>query len=150
MIPLIILIAVLLISRGVGALGVKALDSWPAATRVGLAVMFCFTAATHFNAMRHDLVRMVPPWVPYPELVIYFTGVCEILGAIGLLVPKTRVIAAWALILFLIAVFPANVRAATEGLLMRGEPATPLVPRALMQLLFIGLTWWAGVRAARR
>ncbi|HEX6202039.1 MAG TPA: hypothetical protein VF100_03480, partial [Thermoanaerobaculia bacterium] len=52
--------------------------------------------------------------------------------------------AAVGLILFLVAVFPANVHAAREGVLLRGEPATPLLPRTLLQLLFIGLVWWAG------
>ena len=150
MAPLIVLIVAILIFRGLGAWRVRSLDSWPAATRAGLAVMFCFTAMAHFNSMRHDLVKMVPPWVPQPELVIYLTGVCEIAGALGLLFPKTRRIAAIALILFLIAVFPANMHAAREGVLLRGQPATPLVPRALMQLLFIGLTWWSGFWAARR
>ena len=58
-----------------------------AATRVGLAVMFCFTAAAHFDSMPADLVRMVPPMIPNPEFMVSFTGICEILGAIGLLVP---------------------------------------------------------------
>jgi uncharacterized membrane protein len=150
MAPLIVLIAAILIFRGLGAWRVRSLDSWPAATRAGLAVMFCFTAMAHFNSMRHDLVNMVPPWVPQPELVMYLTGVCEIAGALGLLFPKTRRVAAVALILFLIAVFPANMHAASEGVLLRGQPATPLVPRLLVQLLFIGLTWWSGFVAARR
>ncbi|HKH44257.1 MAG TPA: DoxX family membrane protein [Thermoanaerobaculia bacterium] len=150
MIPLIVLVVAILVFRGLGAWRVRSLDSWPAATRAGLAVMFCFTATAHFTAMRHDLVKMVPAWVPNPELVVYLTGVCEIAGGLGLLFPRTRRIAAVALILFLIAVFPANVHAAQAGVLLRGQPATPLVPRALMQLLFIALTWWSGFLAARR
>jgi uncharacterized membrane protein len=150
MAPLIVLIVAVLIFRGLGAWRVRSLASWPAATRAGLAVMFCFTAMAHFTAMRHDLVKMVPPWVPNPELVIYFTGLCEIAGGLGLLFPKTRRIAAVALVLFLIAVFPANMHAAREGVLLRGQPAAPLVPRVLMQVLFIALTWWSGFVAARR
>jgi len=150
MIPLIVLVVAILVFRGLGAWRLLSLDSWPAATRAGLAVMFCFTAMAHFTAMRHDLVKMVPAWVPNPELVIYLTGICEIAGGLGLLFPRTRRIAAVALILFLIAVFPANVHAAQAGVLLRGQPATPLVPRALMQLGFIALTWWSGFLAARR
>ncbi len=56
--------------------------------------MFCFTAAAHFNSMRPDMIAMVPPSVPNPEFMVTFTGICEILGAIGLLVPRTRRIAA--------------------------------------------------------
>jgi uncharacterized membrane protein len=149
MIPLIVLVVALLAVRGLGAAGVKSLDSWAAATRWGLAVMFLFTSLAHFKSMRHDLVKMVPPWVPDPELVILLTGVCEVAGAIGLLIPRTRMAAAIALIVFLIAIFPANAHAAQSGVQLGGKPATPLVPRALMQLLFIGLTGWSGVLARR-
>ena len=147
MAPLIVLAVATIVCRLLGKWRVSSLDSWPAAVRAGLAVMFLFTAMAHFTPMRHDLARMAPPWVPNPELVVLFTGVCEIAGAVGLLIPKTRRIAAVALVLFLIAVFPANAQA---GVLLRGQPATPLVPRLLMQLLFIGLTGWSGFVAARR
>ena len=150
MIPFIVLVIVTLAARLGGRLGVRALDGWPAATRVGLAVMFCFTAAAHFNSMRADLVRMVPPSVPHPELMVTFTGVCEILGAIGLLLPATRRLAAAALVLFLLAVLPANIHAALAGVTLRGSPPTPLFPRVALQGLFIVLVWWAGWRNAKR
>jgi uncharacterized membrane protein len=75
--------------------------------------------------------------------IVYFTGVCEIAGAIGILIPQTRMLAGICLILFLIAVFPANVKAAREKLNVAGRPATPLVPRTAMQFVFIGLIWWS-------
>jgi uncharacterized membrane protein len=121
------------------------LNSWPAATRVGLAVMLLFTASAHFTAMRHDLARMVPPAVPNPMAFIYLTGLCEILGAIGLLIPATRVAAAVALTLFFLAVLPANIHAARAGVTLRGRPSTPLALRIPMQILFIALTLWAGI-----
>jgi uncharacterized membrane protein len=147
MAPLIALVIATFLARLVGQLGAVPLRDWAAATRVGLAVMFCFTAAAHFTPMRADLIRMVPPAVPNPELMVTFTGMCEIAGAIGLLVPRTRRVAAVALILFLIAVLPANIHAARSGVTLRGAPATPLVPRVALQLLFIVLVWWAGIRA---
>jgi len=98
--------------------------------------------------MRGDLIRMVPPWVPWPEFMVSFTGICEILGAIGLLIPQTRRVAAVALILFLVAVLPANIHAAAAGVTLRGEAVTPLVPRAVLQLLFISLVWWSGIYAS--
>lgn len=149
MVPLIVLAVVTMLARLLGRLGAASLRDWAAATRVGLAVMFCFTAAAHFNSMRADLVRMVPPMVPNPELMVTFTGVCEILGAIGLLVPRARWVAAVALILFLIAVLPANIHAAQSGVTLRGAPATPLIPRIALQAVFIALVWWSGVRAQR-
>ena len=145
MAPLIVLLTVTLLARMAGWMGVAWLRSWTAATRVGLAVMLCFTAAAHFNNMRADLVRMMPPFIRNPEFMVTFTGICEILGAIGLLVPRTRRLAAVALIIFLIAVLPANIHAARSGVTLGGQPATPLVPRVALQVLFIALVWWAGI-----
>lgn len=150
MIVLAVLLLGIVIGRLAGAAGVARLDSWAAAVRLGLAVMLVFTATAHFTSTRHDLVRMVPDVVPYPMAVIYVTGVCEILGALGLLVPQARRVAGVALIVFFIAVLPANIHAAQAGVTLRGEPATPLAIRVPIQLLFIGLTWWSAVRSPRR
>ena len=148
MAPLIVLVVATLLARSIGQFGVTSLRDWAAAVRVGLAVMLLFTAAAHFNSMRPDLVAMVPPFVPNPELMVTFTGVCEILGAIGLLIPRTRRVAAVALILLLLALLPANIYAAQAGVTIRGAPARPIIPRVALQALFIGLLWWAGVRAS--
>jgi uncharacterized membrane protein len=100
--------------------------------------------------MRAELVRMVPPGVPNPELMVTVTGVCEVLGAIGLLIPRTRRIAAVSLILFLVAVLPANIHAARSALTLNGAPVTPLWPRVGLQIVFIGLVWWSGIRSIER
>ena len=148
MAPLIVLVVVALLARLAGQLGVKYLRDWAACTRVGLAAMLFFTAAAHFNSMRPDLVSMVPPFVPNPEFMVTFTGIAGILGAIGLLIPRTRRIAAAALSVVMIAVLPANIHAAQTGVTLRGAPATPVVPRVALQVLFIALLWWSGVRAS--
>jgi len=150
MAPLIVLIISTLLARLAGQLGVHFLRDWAASTRYGLALMFCFTAAAHFNAMRADLIRMVPPWVPNPEFMVTFTGICEVLGAIGLLIPRTRRVAGVALILFLLAVLPANIHAAQTGLTIAGEPVTPLIPRIALQVLFIVLVWWSAIYAGEK
>ena len=149
MAPLVVLVIVTLLARLIGQLGVAELRDWAASTRVGLAVMLFFTAAAHFNSMRPDMVAMVPPSVPAPEFMVTVTGICEILGAIGLLLPRTRRVAVVALIVFLLAVLPANIHAAQSGVVLRGAPPTPLIPRVALQLLFIALLWWSGVRATR-
>jgi uncharacterized membrane protein len=146
---LVILSVTALLARLLGMGGVTVLDSWPAATRAGLCVMFLVTALAHFNSMRHDLARMVPPIFRRPLAVIYFTGVCEVSGAIGLLLPWTRVYAAVGLILFMVAILPANIHAAKAKVTLRGRPATPLIVRIPMQVLFIALTWWAGIIQAK-
>jgi len=146
MMIVIVLVAATLVARLIGAEWVALLNSWPAATRAGLALMLLLTGSAHFNSMRHDLARMVPPAIPNAMGMVYFTGVCEILGAIGLLVPATRLAATIALIVMFVALLPANIRAALEGMTLRGKPVTPLVWRVPMQIVFVALTWWAGTR----
>lgn len=108
-----VLVVSLLLFRAAGALGVTALASWVTSTRWALAVMFLFVGVLHFTRRgRDEMARMVPNAFGNAMAIIYFTGVCEIAGAIGMLIPRTRVLAGVCLILFLIAVFPANVKAA--------------------------------------
>src|SRR5437867_8833413 len=143
MIPLFVMLAIILVARGAGAIGWEPLDDWRVATRAGLAVMFMFTAVAHFNRMRADLIRMVPPQLPNPEALVTLTGIAEVAGAVGLLVPGVARWAAYGLISLLIVLFPANIHAARDGLTIRGRPATPLVTRLPLQLLWLGLRWWA-------
>ncbi len=143
MLVLVVLVASILIFRGLGFAGVSALTSWPAAVRDGLAVMLLFTASAHFTPMKEDLIRMTPGWVPRPRAMVFFTGLCEIAGAIGVVIPAMRRIAGIALILFFIAVLPANIQAARAGITLRGRLPTPLWLRVPMQVLFIFLAWWS-------
>jgi uncharacterized membrane protein len=129
--------------RGIGWLGVSVLASWQASARYALAVMFVMTGSAHFTRMKHDLERMVPRFFPQSMGIVYCTGVLEFLGAAGLLLPRVRGVAGVCLIILLIAMFPANIRAARERLLMGGKPATALWLRVPMQVFFIGLIWWA-------
>ncbi len=143
MLVLIILIASILIFRGLGFTGAPAFASWPADVRDGLAVMLLFTGSAHFTPVKEDLIRMTPQWVPRQRAMVFFTGLCELAGAIGLVVPETRRAAGIALILFFIAVLPANIHAARAKVTLRGRPATPLWLRLPMQILFIVLAWWS-------
>lgn len=111
---------------------------------MALAAVYLLTASAHWGPMRADLVRMVPPSLPNAELLVTITGVAEIAGAIGLLVPPAAPLAAIGLTLLLVAVFPANVHAAHAGLTLAGKPALGVVPRGRMQLLFLGSTVAAG------
>lgn len=128
--------------RALGALGVEALASWQDSARWGLAAMLLLTASAHFTRMRADLVRMVPPSLPRPELLVTLTGIAEALGAAGILVPQTRRIAGGALVLLFLAMLPANVSAARRGLTLGGKPVTPIWIRVPMQILFIAIAAW--------
>jgi uncharacterized membrane protein len=143
MVPLGVLLVSLLVFRSLGALGVETLSDWRNAAACALALMFLFTASAHFTSTRRDLISMVPSVFPRPELLVSVTGVLEVLGAVGLLVPATRNLAGIGFVLLLVAMFPANVAAARKGVPLRGKPPTPLPLRFSLQLVFIGMTWWA-------
>jgi DoxX-like family len=85
---------------------VGALATWQHSACYALVVMFVFTGIAHFNKMKHDLARMVPTMFPRPLLLVYFTGLLEFMGAVGLLLPRFRSVAGICLIVLLIAIFP--------------------------------------------
>ncbi|MFD7654498.1 DoxX family protein [Actinosynnema sp. NPDC059797] len=108
---------------------------WSVALRGGLAAMFTATGGAHFIGLREELVAMVPPALPAPELLVTVTGVLELAGAAALLWARTAPWAAAGLGVLLVAMFPANVYAARHGL----SPSfgDQLVPRTLLQVVFL-------------
>lgn len=145
MTPLIVLLSVFLVLTLASRLGATRLHDWVLRIRIALAAMFLLTGAAHFGAFREDLVRMVPPWLPDPEFMVTLTGVAEITGAIGLLVPRIAPLAALALATLLVAMFPANVHAANAGLTIDGAAVLGVVPRGLLQLVFLASAIAAGL-----
>jgi uncharacterized membrane protein len=87
---------------------------------------------------------MVPPSFRRPELWVTITGILEISGAIGLLIPATVTVAAVGLALMLIAIFPANVHAARQHMTIGGRPVPKLGIRILIQLIFLASVLIAG------
>jgi uncharacterized membrane protein len=147
MFPLIVLVISTLLLRGIGAAGAGLLSSWTWCLRGGLAVMFLFTASAHWGKRRGDLIAMVPRVFPRPDRMVSTTGVLEILGAVGLLIPAMAPVAAVCLMVLLVALFPANIRAARESLTIGGRPATALPLRTLVQLVFLFAVFIAGFPA---
>nr|WP_255474579.1 hypothetical protein [Micromonospora sp. AMSO31t] len=152
---LLVLLMALAGLRGLGALGVRRLAAWPVAAAYALALMLVMTASAHFVPAgvtvmpnHEDLVRMVPPAVPFPSAAVYLTGVLEFLGALGLVVPATRRAAGYCLAVLFVVMLPANIHAATAEVPFAGEPASPLWQRIPEQVLYIGVALWA-TRGAR-
>lgn len=114
-----------------------------------LAAIFIGSGTLHL--LRPGMfVSMVPPWLPAPALLVLVSGVFEVMGGVGILVPRTRVAAGWGLIALLVAVLPANVHmlveARTTGASLLWQLA--LLLRVPLQLVLI---WWvhrATVRAS--
>lgn len=122
---------------------------WRILIRVLLAMCFVAAGGNHFRAPEVYL-GMMPPWLPWPAILIQVSGAAEILGGVGLLVPATRKFAGWGLIVLLVAVFPANLHVALQGR-MPGFDFSPTVLwlRLPLQLVFIGSVWWAAIAAHR-
>lgn len=80
--------------------------------KLSLYLMCVLYVAAGFNHFVHaeSYLKIMPPWVPWPKALVVVSGVSEVLLALLLLPAKTRTVAAWALIVLLIAVFPANVQ----------------------------------------
>lgn len=137
---LVVLLAAWILFGGIGALGVEQLSTWQGSAAWALAAVFLFTASAHFTGTKEDLEAMVPK--VFPGLLVALTGVVEVLGAVGLLLPATREPAGIGLALKMVAMFPANVSASRRGVKLRGRPPTPLWLRVPMQVLFIGMALW--------
>ncbi|WP_045747755.1 DoxX family protein [Actinoplanes rectilineatus] len=127
------------IFRLLGLAGIDMLDDWQTPLRWALALMFVLTGTTHFlPGWRREMAAMVPPGLPRPELLVALTGVLELAGAVGLLIPRVAPLAAVLLALLMLAMFPANVVAARHHLQLGGRQATPLFLRAALQVVFVG------------
>lgn len=115
---------------------------WLDLARYALAALMTFAGIMHFVSPR-GFERIVPQWLPSPKALVAISGVFEILGGLGLLVPATRTFAAWGLVALFIAVFPANVNMALNKLPL-GRTAMPtwaLWARLPLQGLLIAWAW---------
>ncbi len=115
-----------------------------------LALIFIGMGITHFRpGPARVMAKTIPPalrreGVLSPIALVYITGACEIAGGIGILVPATRTAAAAALVLFLIAVWPANNHLA-ENPDRFGSLAIPFWRRYIAQLVLILMVVLAAV-----
>lgn len=104
-----------------------------------MAAIYIAAGVNHFwhPAM---YLRIMPPWLPWPQPLVLLSGVLEILFGAMLFLSQTRTVGAWGLMLLLIAVFPANVQTA----LNYDREANPhlwlSIARLPLQPLLI---WWA-------
>jgi uncharacterized membrane protein len=118
---------------------------WRTGWRWLLAAFYLLAGIAHIRSPA-GFLAITPDWVPYPEQVIFWTGVAEIAGAIGLLVPRLRLSAGVGLALYALCVYPANINHALNGIAIGG---TALgmgyhIPRLLLQPVIIWLALWVG------
>jgi uncharacterized membrane protein len=128
--------------------GMRRLGTARDRARYAIGVAFVFGGAMHFVAPARYL-PMMPPWLPWHLGLVYLSGLLEILGGIGLFIPRVARAATFGLVLLLIAVFPANLQAALTGSQAVGMPSAPwyLWLRLPFQAVFIA---WLLVAMPRR
>jgi hypothetical protein len=86
-----------------------------------MSTAFMFTGTDHLVTPARYL-PMLPANAPFPKAMVFFTGLCEMSGAVGLLTRRWRRPAAMMLALYLICETPANVKMAVEGVCARACP----------------------------
>lgn len=118
------------------------------AARRGMAAALVFTGLAHL-AMPASFEEYFPGWVPFVTLLIYLTGIAEIVGAVGLLIRRYRSVVGIALGIYFVLVFPANIYVAVSGV----EESLPGLPNASwyswVRLLFQPLYIWWVLRATQ-
>lgn len=144
MLPFYVLIVSFLVFKGCSLLGWSYYDGWQHPLQWAVAIMLLLTASAHWGKRRPDLIRMVPPAFPKPDLLVSVTGWLELAGAIGLVLPLTTRAASVCLAVLLIAMFPANVWAARQRLTIGGRPVPGLAVRTVLQLVFLAAVLMAG------
>ena len=116
--------------------------------RISAAVMFVLIGVMHL-AKPDKLTYMISGILPYAHALVIVSGMLEIVLGIGLLFPSTRVYAAWALIVLLILMFPANINVAVKQLPAPGGLfAQPWYTwsRLAFQPVYIAWIWWAVIK----
>jgi len=133
--------AITLAAHLVSRLGMPGLGDWHACMRWGLALALVFTGVDHL-VMPGRYLPMMPGFLPWHYGIVFFTGFCELAGAVGLLVSRFRWLAGIMLAIYFVCVFPANIQNAIEGLSVEGLPASNWYywVRLAFQPLVI---WWS-------
>ena len=104
------------------------------------AVFYVGAGSLHFIHPEFYL-RIVPPYIPAHLAMVRISGFFEILGGLGLLIPRTRRMAAWGLIALLVAVFPANLYMATNPVDAGADSIAPVFRWGRLPLQPL-LIWW--------
>ncbi|MEP7003724.1 MAG: DoxX family membrane protein [Chloroflexota bacterium] len=108
-----------------------------------LSVVMVGTGVSHF-ADPGAYAAIVPTILPSPVVLVYVSGLFEVLGGLGLTQSRTRRVAAWGLIALYVAVFPANVNMAINRIPLgtRDLPIWALYARLPIQALLVAWAFW--------
>ena len=112
--------------------------------RLALAAFMLTAGVGHFRST-DSFMAQVPPFLPYPELIIYISGVVEIVLAAGLVVAKRhRARVGWTLAAFYVVIFPGNISQYLTGTSAFGlNTDSARATRLLFQPVLIALALWS-------
>lgn len=99
--------------------------------------------ALHF-ARPDPFVKIVPDYLPRPDLLVAISGLFEIAGGIGMLIRRLRRTASLGLIALYLAVFPANLNMALHPDRYPEFPPSALWIRLPLQVVLIYWAWVGG------
>lgn len=102
-----------------------------------LLAIFCIVAGILHFLKPAAYLRVMPPYIPFPLMMVYASGLCEAGLGLGLLIPKISRLAGWGLIALLVAVFPANLHMALHPEAFPEIPAWALWARLPLQGVLI-------------
>ena len=141
----------LLVTFVIGRLRGPAILDAPTAGCLGLALVLGFTGIGHF-LKTEPMVAMLPPWVPAPTVLVYVSGVIELVLAVAVVVPRGREIAGWLITVMLVVFLPVNVFAAVNQVGMGGHQWGPayLLIRVPLQLILIAWAYRFAIRPTGR
>lgn len=112
-----------------------------------LGMAFVFVGVLHF-VRPESFLAIMPAWAPFHLFWVYASGAVEIAGGLGLLIPRYRKAAGWALLVLLIVVFPANINMAVNELALPGRDPLPvwaLWARLPVQFVLLFGVWWSAI-----
>ncbi|HEY8563593.1 MAG TPA: DoxX family membrane protein [Pyrinomonadaceae bacterium] len=140
-----IIIAAAAVLQLAAKIGLNPQKSFRENARLGSGFAFMFSGVSHF-LIPEKFMSMMPPVLPAPLFLVYLSGVFEVLGGIGLMIPAAQKFAAIGLIALLVAVFPANIYVALNNVQLGGVMNSPVYQwlRLPMQFALIAWVWWSG------
>jgi uncharacterized membrane protein len=118
--------------------------TWRDHVRRGFRAAMIVAGLSHL-AQPEPFLQHLPGWVPWPDATVALTGIIEIaLGVLMYWPQRLRNLVGLALAIYLVAVFPANVYVAVEGIDVQGQPGGLYAwLRLPLQALFVFLAWWS-------
>lgn len=112
----------------------------PSVSILVIAAFFFIGGVAHF-VFTDVFVRIMPNYLGYQKELVLISGLFELLGAIGILFPSTRLLAGYGLIVLIIAVFPANINMAIHPQDYKSIPELLLWLRLPLQFFFVWFVW---------